>query len=723
MAEVLTSPHGSGASQLLAESSVLISQLPEDDHGGKVMENLVDAVQGGSSPVASAMRLRIVESSEHQATIQEARATGSVPRLIRQERFAILQAPQVSPLVSQQQLEARIQSQIQPASKPKPKVSRKERLAIRLQYAYRCHLGRRMLRRLRKLKVFFLETSAAITMQCFFRVRLAHEQVRRKRALAYYKRFMLTTRPSLCAKRWTEAEMEQLAAIYMQAAWRRRKAYFARKRAQNMRPFLNRMKAKLGVESLTNEEIERLAATYIQTKFRQRSAYFLVKRRAQEFALGRENSAAVKMQALWRGKRTRKEVKEQQSNEKFRRLGHFLTNACFVKCFVTWHAFALESKDNKRVIGKVISRLLNRHVYMCLTKLADYAKHQQQKRIALVKVAGHLGYRDDHTLQLNLCAWASLLQDNAVVFKAVQAKMAKFLGLGDKAMIAAVLHAWHRTVADNKKALFKWTHSGLVHAFRALKDMTQIERANRQLLARISKQFLCRESILLLRMWHHAAQDFAWAKHLLVHHIWAYENREIAVPFSLLLEHAQHEIKARAITARLATRFKYRVAMHCLRLWHEEAAAEAERRTKCRQLIFRLKHHHAHGCLLVWKEFVHDVHIKARETMCGNSAFLVRWLKRPMACCFHAWEEHVAEQVAYRGKIRKMLYRISNAAVVSTFEHWVQLKAILREERRAHLRLAVGEALMTGSLAEVLHMAKSQPKVYRDCLEQVMQEQ
>ena len=50
------------------------------------------------------------------------------------------------------------------------KVSRIETLALRLQLAYRCRLGRRKLWRLRKLKVFRLETVAAITLQCFFRV-------------------------------------------------------------------------------------------------------------------------------------------------------------------------------------------------------------------------------------------------------------------------------------------------------------------------------------------------------------------------------------------------------------------------------------------------------------------------------------------------------------------------------------------------------------------------
>jgi len=181
------------------------------------------------------------------------------------------------------------------------KVTRKDKMALRLQQAYRCRMGRRILRRFQKLKVFRLETIAGITLQCFFRLKLAqkagmhrdskescvcvrvcvscythvprawskknerytytqrsirrapckctgafvlqthkkntstHTHTRwhtrihtpallsatRKRALAHYKRFMLTSKPDL-KMHWSDDEMETLAAIMMQAAWRRR---------------------------------------------------------------------------------------------------------------------------------------------------------------------------------------------------------------------------------------------------------------------------------------------------------------------------------------------------------------------------------------------------------------------------------------------------------------------------------------------------------------------
>ena len=155
--------------------------------------------------------------------------------------------PAATAVRSRPQREILRPAELPAATPPLPKKpSRREILCKRLQNAYRCHLGRRVLRRYRKLQMFRAETRAAVTMQCFFRVRLAWEAARRKRALAHYKRFMLTSKPNLADRRWSEEEVQQLAAILMQSAWRRRQAYLARKRAENKRPFLTRMKLKLG---------------------------------------------------------------------------------------------------------------------------------------------------------------------------------------------------------------------------------------------------------------------------------------------------------------------------------------------------------------------------------------------------------------------------------------------------------------------------------------------
>ena len=278
--------------------------------------------------------------------------------------------PAATAVRSRPQREILRPAELPAATPPLPKKpSRREILCKRLQNAYRCHLGRRVLRRYRKLQMFRAETRAAVTMQCFFRVRLAWEAARRKRALAHYKRFMLTSKPNLADRRWSEEEVQQLAAILMQSAWRRRQAYLARKRAENKRPFLTRMKLKLGHDlhyHIDDEALLEMAATTIQTKYRQRQAYFEAKRRAEAEALGRLNAAATKMQAMWRGGHERRVVKEERKADKLRHLAHFLTNAAFIKCFIIWVQFAEESRHNKRVLGKVVSRMLNMHVYRCL---------------------------------------------------------------------------------------------------------------------------------------------------------------------------------------------------------------------------------------------------------------------------------------------------------------------------------------------------------------------
>jgi len=315
--------------------------------------------------------------------------------------------------------------------------------------------------------------------------------------------------------------------------------------------------------------------------------------------------------------------------------------------------------------------------------------------------------------------WRADLEKDAELYRAVAAKMAKFLGMGDKVVVETAVREWRKMVTDNKKALFKWKYASLVAAFTGLRDLTRVERENRQLLARIRKKFDGRETLLLLRLWRAAAEDIMWAQHLIVHMLWRYETREIALPFDAMLEHAQLQIKARHITQRFAALFKLRAARECLNVWAQEAAEEAERKRKTKQLLFRLKNRAAHDCFETWKAAVQDAKIKLREGMCANSAALARWLKRPMVNCFLAYKEYVETEKAHRAKIRKMLYRIQNACVVHTFESWIDFLGIMYEEKRAHLKLAVAEALHTGSLAVLLQMAKSQPKAYRELLDEV----
>eukprot|EP00961_Rhodomonas_salina_P058140 781654-Rhodomonas_salina.1 len=120
-----------------------------------------------------------------------------------------------------------------PLKKSVPPAQRRAQAMQRLQMAYRVHLAKRQHRRKQKLQNFARETRAAIVLQCLHRKKEAEKRVARKRALAHFAHFMSNLRPTLTGRGLSEEEMLAMAAIKVQAAWRRRQAYFARVRAKN----------------------------------------------------------------------------------------------------------------------------------------------------------------------------------------------------------------------------------------------------------------------------------------------------------------------------------------------------------------------------------------------------------------------------------------------------------------------------------------------------------
>ena len=56
---------------------------------------------------------------------------------------------------------------------------------------------------------------------------------------------------------------------------------------------------------------------------------------------------------------------------------------------------------------------------------------------------------------------------------------------------------------------------------------------------------------------------------MIVHHIWRFELRAVAIPFDFLLEYAKMQLKARIITERFAMLFRLRVVRACVGEWHE----------------------------------------------------------------------------------------------------------------------------------------------------------
>ena len=72
---------------------------------------------------------------------------------------------------------------------------------------------------------------------------------------------------------------------------------------------------------------------------------------------------------------------------------------------------------------------------------------------------------------------------------------------------------------------------------------------------------------------HTHAHTHTQAQHVIVHNIWRFSMREVAMPFDALLEHAKLQIKARIITERFARLFKFRVVRACVATWHQVCAS------------------------------------------------------------------------------------------------------------------------------------------------------
>eukprot|EP00960_Hanusia_phi_P056300 763221-Hanusia_phi.AAC.5 len=151
---------------------------------------------------------------------------------------------------------------------------RRRRAGLLLQTVYRVHLARRVARRRRKLLVFMVETRAVVRLQSFFRMKLAQRRAARKRAIKFFGRFMTSLRPAVSGLGWSEEELEVLAAVLVQSAWRRRQAYFARVRAKGRKGFYQMVKKRRGGGEVRDDELDDLAATLIQTRWRGRETDF-----------------------------------------------------------------------------------------------------------------------------------------------------------------------------------------------------------------------------------------------------------------------------------------------------------------------------------------------------------------------------------------------------------------------------------------------------------------
>uniref|UniRef100_A0A7S0HKM3 Sfi1 spindle body domain-containing protein n=2 Tax=Hanusia phi TaxID=3032 RepID=A0A7S0HKM3_9CRYP len=367
---------------------------------------------------------------------------------------------------------------------------RRRRAGLLLQTVYRVHLARRVARRRRKLLVFMVETRAVVRLQSFFRMKLAQRRAARKRAIKFFGRFMTSLRPAVSGLGWSEEELEVLAAVLVQSAWRRRQAYFARVRAKGRKGFYQMVKKRRGGGEVRDDELDDLAATFIQTRWRGRQAWFVAMRKREEQRRERSRRAAVRIQARWRGGTTRERVKKQQQQRKMKKLAQFMTQACFIKSFWVWQRHAAESARGKEILGRTLIRMLNRHVYAAFLKLSSYAQHEQRKRVLIAKVAGYLHTSSLEKRNQAWQSWKDFMHKDSERNHKVAQKMAKFLGMGERAHQVECLRSWLELIVKKKQAMWKWKNSVLVQAWRAYQIVARIFAENRRLLGSVRKKWL-----------------------------------------------------------------------------------------------------------------------------------------------------------------------------------------------------------------------------------------
>ena len=174
-----------------------------------------------------------------------------------------------------------------------------------------------------------------------------------------------------------------------------RQAYNVRKRTRQASGFYNLMKAKKGGQPIEFAQLQFAAALSIQTGFRALVGYRegLLRRERKLAAL--HGRAALVLQCNWRVHRDRQTVKKLSNMLKMRRLARFWLDMCVTKCYLRWCKFAVTSREEKKVLRKVVHRMMYKGVLQAFNKLADHAEEQRFKRPAAQKVLGFLSSHKD----------------------------------------------------------------------------------------------------------------------------------------------------------------------------------------------------------------------------------------------------------------------------------------------------------------------------------------
>jgi hypothetical protein len=521
----------------------------------------------------------------------------------------------------------------------------------------------------------------------------------------------------------TPAQVEVYAAITMQTAWRRRQAYMQAKRVKGSSAYYKRLQKKHDGKKFTMEELEDQAATKMQAMWKGKQARqktgMLIR---QKDKMGREH-AAMKIQKVVRGRLARKQIKREKQELKMKRLGNFIHNACFLKCWLSWVKHTDEAAHFKEVVGRTLGRWLNMGLVRGFNAMRLYAEHKQTKRQHTHNAALLAVKREMDPCMRIWGYWADYMDDLRELWYQVGLKCGNFLHMLTGNFVKMAFAEWKDMMIKNMKAKKKRKHFGLYTAWRAYKQWLTNLKKFRAIQQKLKKKYF---NILLREQFYQfkdCVDERLYNRSLVGDGILMWMNKQIIHPFRTLYDNAQKEIHYRKTVAQFRRRYALRGVMPLSRAWREYASEKADQKRKVTQAVFELYRRLVQGCVDTWKNIIKDRKIAEREMAAKGSKTLMRIAKRPMVRCFEAYKEYYLKERRNRQIVARIAYRWNNACVVLAVNNWITYVDMAIEERREALRNAVLDAMQSGQLATLLRTAKQQARKYhRHNLEDVMKE-
>ena len=602
-------------------------------------------------------------------------------------------------------------------AKSKRTLERQNLFCMRIQMAYRQRLGRRNLWRRRKLTIHSRETRSAIIIQCAMRVYLACKRVRRQRALINYRKFLMILRPGLS---YAIEDLERYAAVKMQVAFRRRQAYRQAKKLRGARGYFLKMRSRfhISMEDVPNHAATNVQCAWKSRQARRRSALMVLEREKQKRVRG-----AIRLQKVIRGRQARVKVQKERNTVKMRRLGAFLRNACFLKCWMNWVAFTDKAIHFKEVVGRTLKRWLSGGTVRSFNAMKLYAKAKEESRQKAQKAAIMASkYRMGPRNRI-WGYWADLLDDIRQIYTQVSTKCSSFLHLITGNFVLLAFSEWKAMMFKNLKAKRRRRNYRLFTSWKRWQTFLQDVKHFGRIASSITSGWtvLTQRNALLEFM--DNVQDLRYNRSLVSDAVFLWLNEAVIRAYRSLYENAQTQIHYRKTVANFRRRFRLRGAMPMVRIWEDYASKKAECKRIAKTAAFNLYRKSIAGCLGTWASVVHDKKLAEREMAAKNSHVLLRIVKRPMVICYDYWKDWYEGERKDRAIVHRISYRWRNANVVLCFRNWMYFVDSLVEERRETLRAAVLDAISKGNLLALMHEARRQQRRYlRGNLEDVMKE-